>query len=114
MKVNHHQEVNQNDRKHQSQAKPDERVLHRQYLAAKINETAARQLAFSFLYQTVNLIGDIAEIFTVYIGIDINHRPDIVVIDNRTGLASRDLGHIPKNLKRSRVTSQDRQVAQGI
>ena len=62
----------------------------------------------------VNLIGDIAEIFTVYIGIDINHGRDIVVIDNRTGFASGDVGHIAKNLKRSSVASQDREIAQRV
>jgi len=58
----------------------------------------------------VNLIGDIAQILTVYVGIDINHGADIVVVDNGTGLTSGDVRYIPQNLKRARVASQDRQI----
>ena len=60
------------------------------------------------------MIGDVAEIFAICVGIDINDGLDVVVIDNRTRFASGNLGHIPKNLKRSLVSAKDWEVTQRV
>ena len=64
------------------EAEAEEGRLHGFDLATQIERGAARQMLGLFGHDLFDFVADAAEIAAVDIGIDIEHGPDVVVVDD--------------------------------
>ena len=82
-------------------------------LPPKINEASSRKVLFRGIDQLLDVIRHVPQIFAVDVTVDVNHRSDIVMIDDREGVTAGNRGHIGQNLTLA-GTAQDGQIPQSV
>src|SRR5262249_20443376 len=87
-------------------------VMHRGHLSAHTDKTTSGQIFARSIDQLLYLIRHISQVFTFGPSVNVDDRPDIIVILNRRGGSARNRGHIGHNLGLSRSTPENGKVSQ--
>src|SRR5271166_5073129 len=82
-------------------------------LPSKINEASSGKVLFRRIDQLLYVIGNVTQVFAVDVTVDVDHRSDIVMINDRERVAARNRGDICENLTLS-STAKDGQVPQSV
>ena len=81
--------------------------MHSGDLSAHTDKTTSGQIFPGGIDQFLYMIRHVSQVFTVGCSVDVDHRPNIVVILDRGGSTARNRGDISQNLALS-LTSEDR------
>ena len=104
LEVHRHQQVHQHHREDHPQAQAEERRLHGLDLSAQIERRAARQMRLFLAHDLPHFRAHAAQVPPVHIGIHVEDRPHVVVVD--------DHGHVG-TLHRDQVGEKLRAVRRG-
>src|SRR6266481_2214715 len=88
--------------------------MHRGHLSLQTNETTSRQILSGSIDQLLYLIRNISQVLTVGPSVNVDQRPDVIVILNRRRGSAGNRGDVGHNLGLSRITPKNWQVAQII
>ena len=88
--------------------------MHALHLAAHHHPTATRELGFQLRHDTVDIARHRPEITALDVGIDINHRLDVIMIHHGHLGATFNSCQITQKLRCAHTTHDDRGALQGV
>ena len=107
LEVDHHQQVDQQDREHDSGAQPDERSVHALHLSAHDQRACRAADAVEFVQDRIHIARNAAQVTSLHVRVDIEDRLDVVVVDDLRRFVARNRRHIAQQLACTGVATED-------